>query len=76
MVPLIYSKQLVTVAPIKESDLLGPGDVVLCKVKGKEYLHKIVSIHGSSVTIGNNKGFINGQTGLDSIYGKLIKVEN
>lgn len=71
----IESGQLCTVEPIKETKL-EVGDVVLCKVKGNQYLHLITAIdNGKRYQISNNKGFVNGWIGRNSIFGKLIKVE-
>ena len=63
----INSGQLVNVIPVK--DTLSVGDIVLCKVKGICYLHLIKAIKNNRYQIGNNKGFINGWIGLNSIYG-------
>lgn len=71
----IESGQLCTVASIFVDSKLETGDIVLCKVKGKEYLHLIKAINGNRYQIGNNKGHINGWISINSIYGKLIKVE-
>lgn len=73
----IESGQLVTVIPITESTQLSPGNIVLCKVSGNEYLHLIDSItsDGSRFTIANNKGHINGTIDRRNIYGLCIKVE-
>jgi len=70
----IESGELCTVAPLTE--IPEAGDVVLCKVLGKEYLHLIKSAKGDRFQIGNNTGRINGWVGLNSIFGKLIKVES
>jgi len=48
---------------------------VLCKVRGREYLHIVKAIQGPRFQIGNNRGHINGWIGRASIYGKLTKVE-
>lgn len=69
----IESGDLCTVAPIDGK--LKAGDIVLCKVLGKEYLHLIKSVKGDRFQIGNNKGRINGWIGTIAIFGKLIKVE-
>ena len=71
----IESGQLCTVAPITEDTKLSKGDIVLCKVKGNQYIHLIKAVQGERYQIGNNKGYINGWIGLNTIYGKLIKVE-
>ena len=70
----IKSGQLCTVSP-DVSDL-GVDDIVLCKVKGHEYLHLIKAIQGNRFLIGNNRGGINGWIGHNCVYGKLIKVED
>jgi len=69
----IESGQLCTVVPI--SDSLQVGDIVLCKIKGREYLHLIKAIRGDRYQIGNNRGHINGWVSVRSIYGKLISVQ-
>jgi hypothetical protein len=71
----IESGQLCTIASILTSFDLKVGDIVLCKVKGKEYLHLIKAINNKRYQIGNNKGHINGWISINSIYGKLIKIE-
>ncbi len=72
----IESGQLCTLSP--DIADLAVGDIVLCKVGGKVYLHLIKAIKQDSTRksylIGNNKGHTNGWT--SSIYGKLIKVSN
>lgn len=71
MNPKIKSGDLVTVSP--DISDLKKGDIVLCKVKGNQYLHLITGIDGKRYQISNNKGRVNGWT--QQIYGKLIKVE-
>lgn len=72
----IESEQLCTVEPIQDFGTLQKGDIVLCKVNGNEYLHLIKAIQGARFQIGNNRGLINGWVGTNSIFGKLIKVED
>jgi uncharacterized membrane protein len=76
MIPLIKSGNLVTVRKFVDADFdsLQKGDIVLCKVNGKQYLHKVYSISGSRAQIGNNKGYINGWT--STIFGIVIGVES
>lgn len=74
MVPKVESGQLCTVEPVEASDL-EVGDIVLCKVKGTEYLHLVKAIQGQRFQIGNNRGRINGWISARSIYGRLVKVE-
>lgn len=73
MVPKIRSGQLCTVEPIKNDPI--KGDIVLCRVKGHDYLHNVLAVRGSGFQIGNNKGRINGWISRAAIYGKLVKVE-
>ena len=72
----IESGQLCTVIPIKNYSELQKDDIVLCKVRGNEYLHLIKAISGKRFQIGNNQGRINGWIGQNSIFGKCIKIEN
>jgi len=74
MQPRIYSGELCTVQPIDDVTL-AVGDVVLCVVSGKQYLHLITAINGDRYQISNNHGNINGMISISKIYGKLIKVE-
>lgn len=69
----IESGQLCTVAPADADDLT-KGDIVLCKVNGREYLHLIKAVQGKRYQIGNNIGRINGWVSANSIYGKLLSV--
>jgi hypothetical protein len=69
----IESGQLCTVEPI-DAESLGVGDIVLCKVKGREYLHLVKAIQGQRFQIGNNKGRINGWISANSIFGKCVNI--
>jgi hypothetical protein len=71
----IESGQLCTVEPV-EAETLVVGDIVLCKVKGHEYLHLVKAIQGKRFLIGNNKGRLNGWITANSIYGRCVRVEN
>ena len=51
------------------------GDVVLCKVNGREYLHLIKAVQGERYQIGNNRGRINGWVSRNGIFGKCVRVE-
>jgi len=59
MSPRIKSGQLCTVEPV-DPTTLQDGDIVLCKVRGMEYLHLVKAIQGDRYQIGNNRGHING----------------
>jgi hypothetical protein len=71
----IESGQLCTVTPV-DPTTLEVGDVVLCRVRGAEYLHLVKAIQGQRFQIGNNRGRINGWIGSNSIFGKCVKVES
>ncbi len=64
----IKSGEIITIKPIEDD--IEVGDIVLCKVKGKEYLHLVKAIQGERYQIGNNKGGINGWIGINSIFGR------
>lgn len=69
----IESGQLCTVAPVDVSGI-AVDDVVLCRVRGAEYLHIVKAIQGPRFQIGNNRGRINGWIGANSIFGKLVEI--
>jgi hypothetical protein len=75
MKPKVKSGQRCTVAPVSDHEELAVGDIVLCKVRGNEYLHLIKAIQGGRFQIGNNRGHINGWIGPNSIFGRLTHVE-
>jgi hypothetical protein len=72
----IESSQLCTVEPVPDHAMLQVDDIVLCKVHGAEYLHLIKAIQGQRFQIGNNKGYINGWIGPNSIFGRCVKIED
>lgn len=74
MSPKIDSGQLITVSP--KCEKLKKGDIVLCKVKGKIYVHIIKSVRGDKYLIGNNKGHDNGWINKKNVFGIIIKVED
>jgi hypothetical protein len=71
----IESGQLCTVEPVGPATL-EVGDIVLCKVNGREYLHLIKAIQGTRIQIGNNRGRINGWISANSVFGKCTRVES
>lgn len=71
----IESGQLCTVEPAQASSL-EVGNVVLCRVKGSEYLHLIKAVDGDRFLIGNNRGRINGWVSRHAIFGRLVRVES
>lgn len=72
----IESGQLVTVIPRDGDRALEEGDIVLCRVKGSEYLHLVKAIDGARYQIGNNRGGINGWVSADAIFGRCVLVES
>jgi len=58
----IASGQLCTVEPV-DPVTLAVGDIVLCRVRGAEYLH-----------FGNNRGRINAWIGADGVLGRCTRV--
>ena len=70
----IDSGQLCTVVPVDPATLR-VGDIVLCKVNGRQYLHLVKAIQGSRFLIGNNRGRINGWISGGAIFGKCTRVE-
>jgi len=76
MIPLIHSGQLVTVEPLG-ARVLAVGDIVLCKVDGRQYLHLVRAIGSDGrYQIANNRGGINGWCPRDRVYGVVVKVED
>lgn len=73
MSPRIKSGQLCTVEPVDPSTIQ-VGDIVLCKVRGAEYLHFVKAIQGPRFQIGNNRGHINGWVTAGAIFGRLASV--
>lgn len=71
----INSGQLCTVEPV-DPETLSVGDIVLCKVKGQDYLHLVKAIQGPRFQIGNNRGGINGWISGGAIFGKCVRVED
>lgn len=74
MTPILKSGQSVICSPVNENTSLNKNDIVLCKVKGKYYLHKISAIKGKSYQISNNHGHVNGTVSRNCIYGKVVEI--
>lgn len=70
----IESGQLCTVAPVDPA-VVEVGDIVLCKINGKQYLHLVKAKQGDRFLIGNNRGRVNGWVSNNSIYGKCTRIE-
>jgi hypothetical protein len=76
MVPLIRSRDLVTVAPVDPARL-EVGDIVLARVAGTIYLHLVSALDRAKgrVQISNNRGRVNGWTSHDRVFGICLAVE-
>ena len=74
MTPILKSKQVCEVVPLKDDMLLKKKDIVLCKVNGHIYLHLISAIDGKRYQISNNHGHVNGWVTRKNIYGKVINI--
>ena len=70
----IESGQLCTVVPIANIDKVTVGDIVLCRVRGAQYLHLVQAVREGQFQIGNNRGGINGWIGPTAIFGILTEV--
>ena len=71
MEPKIKSGSRVLIYPVNFADSVEIGDIVLCRVKGSQYLHIVKDIRKDRYLIGNNRGGINGWT--KNIYGIYIR---
>lgn len=76
MEPIIKDKQQVTIRKLTDDDVLDKGDIVLVRVRGHVYLHKISAIDGNRVQISNNHGHVNGWTTRQKIAGKYEATRN
>ncbi|TDV55423.1 S26 family signal peptidase [Actinophytocola oryzae] len=76
MVPLIRSRQLVTVAPCDPA-AVEVGDIVLARVAGAVYLHLVSAVDHARgrVRISNNRGRVNGWTNHARVYGICVAVD-
>lgn len=71
----VEDKALVTVEPVTDASEIAVGDVVLCTVRGQQYLHLVKATRGDRYLIGNNVGGTNGWIGRAQLFGKLSRVE-
>lgn len=75
MTPILRSGQPVIVVPLTDERILKKNDIVLCKVKGNYYLHKISAIkNGCSYQISNNHGHVNGTISRNNIFGIVAEI--
>ena len=73
MRPKVCDGDTVTVEPC-DTLQLEVGDIVLVRVKGRDYLHLIKAIDGKRFLIGNNRGGTNGWVGPNGIFGKATVI--
>ena len=71
---IIENNDLVCVEPLN-GYIPKKGDIVLCKVQGNEYLHKVTAVRENACQISNNRNYVNGWANLDSIYGICVSIE-
>ncbi len=74
MTPILKSGQVCEVTPVTEDTKLRKHDIVLCRVNGHVYLHKITAMRGSRYQISNNHKHVNGWTGRNNIFGIVTKI--
>jgi translation initiation factor IF-1 len=72
MTPRVLSGDVCTVRPLAEGEEIAKGDVVLCRVSGRQYLHLVSAVQGDRVQIANNHGHVNGWTSRANVYGRLV----
>lgn len=73
MKPLVHSGDEVLVDP--DTSALAKGDIVLCKVRGREFLHLVKAVSSDGrYQIGNNRGHVNGWVGENAVFGKALEV--
>lgn len=73
MEPLIMDRQEVTITRLKPDDVLHVGDIVIARVRGHIYLHKVTAIDGDRVQISNNHGHVNGWTTRARVAGRVLR---
>jgi hypothetical protein len=71
----VADRSLVTVEPIDDPRSIDVDDIVLCHVRGNQYLHLVKARKGERFLIGNNVGGLNGWIGANQLFGKLVRVE-
>lgn len=72
MRPRINSGDRVTIEPLTRDPQVS--DIVLCKVRGAQFLHLVTAIRGDEYQISNNHGHVNGWCARRTIYGIVTDV--
>lgn len=71
----INHRDLVEVRPLGEY-IPKVGDIVLCSVRGRHYLHLVGAIHDNQYQIKNNRGLINGWVRINKIFGVVTAIKS
>lgn len=71
----VESGSIVKLTPVTMNEVR-VDDVVLVRVKGKDYLHLVKAKDGDRILIGNNHGIINGWIGPGGLYGKAVEISS
>jgi hypothetical protein len=74
MQPKINSGDWCTVEPVDDARMLAVGHIVLCTVRGKQYLHLVKAVDNGRFLIGNNRGHLNGWIQTRGVHGRLVSV--
>jgi hypothetical protein len=75
MAPLINPRESIFIRRVLPEQLR-VGDACFCRIKGALQVHLISAIDKDRYQISNNKKFVNGWIGANSIYGLAVKVED
>ena len=76
MTPRIKSRERCTYAPVTSMNDIEVGDAVFCKVGSSYFTHLVTVIRDEQVQISNNHGHVNGWTGIQNVFGKVIKISD
>lgn len=68
MEPIVHDGQEVTCVPASV-ETVDVGDVVLCRVKGRQFLHLVKAKRPGQVQVCNARGFVNGWT--SNVFGVM-----
>lgn len=76
MHPRIKNGETVSVLRVDDPNEICQGDVVLVKVRGRWWLHKVARTSGPEMLeISNNRGHSNGWTSRSKVVGKVVPWE-
>lgn len=72
---MVHDNELVRVHAVTEETRLAQGDVVLCTVNGRQFLHLIKAVNevDQKYLIGNNRGSHNGWTPRKNVHGVMVR---